>query len=113
MTAVVIARAHGGEPVRMIAFGRRGRVVYVANPSRVDAINTGDSEPIGFPAEDVFRFDETLYQQLRADWEHLERALQQGEPGGERRLPPLRPLRTIGSCLCGPENQASTQSRAQ
>lgn len=66
---LVIARAFRGEPVKMVATMCARRLVYVADPSRIAAVEAGDSEPVGFPVEDVFRFDGEAYERLRQEWE--------------------------------------------
>lgn len=43
-------------------------MVYLANPLRIDAIEAGDIEPAGFPTEDVFEFDETVFADLANQW---------------------------------------------
>lgn len=65
---LVIARAYGGEPIKRVAMGVGPRVVYLANPDRVAAVESGTSAPVGFPEEDVFQFEENIYRRLTAQW---------------------------------------------
>lgn len=56
----VIVRAYAGEPVPLRAQGRIGKAIRVI----------GDQgRSIGFPAEDVFDYDETLCGRLKAAFE--------------------------------------------
>lgn len=68
MEVVVLARASRGEPLRRIAVGSGGRVLYLANPDRLDAVRAGESDPVGFPKEDVFEFDEGAFAALIEQW---------------------------------------------
>lgn len=55
MTSKVIARADRGEPLERIAMETGRRVVYLANPARIAAVEVGDGHPIGFPIEGRIR----------------------------------------------------------
>jgi hypothetical protein len=44
------------------------RVFYLANPERIAAVEAGETEPIGFPQEDVFQFDEDVFAALADQW---------------------------------------------
>lgn len=68
--APVIVRALRGEPLKRVAVSVGDRVIYVAAPAQMDAIQAGRSEPVGFPKEDVFVFDEDVFSMLSAAW-HL------------------------------------------
>jgi hypothetical protein len=68
MEKSVIARASAGEPVQRIFIEAGERVFYLANPARLDAVRRGDSEPVGFPKEDVFEFDEATFADLVEQW---------------------------------------------
>ena len=68
MMPKVIARADRGEPLERIAIEWGTRVVYLANPARIDAVLAGESNPIGFPQEDVFEFDEVVFADLSDQW---------------------------------------------
>ena len=52
----VMVRAYAGEPVRLRALGRRDGVV--------DVVGSDPNAWIGFPASDVFHFDEAVFSQL-------------------------------------------------
>ena len=68
MLSKVIARAHGGEPLERVAMKTGRRVVYLANPTRIEAVMAGQSNPVGFPTEDVFEFDEDVFAVLADQW---------------------------------------------
>lgn len=65
---LVIARAHGGEPLRRLAIKSGESCVYLANPDNLASVESGDSFPIGFPNEDVFLFDSIVYADLVSEW---------------------------------------------
>jgi hypothetical protein len=66
---LVIARGYGGQPLKRVAVQAREGLIYIANPAVVGAVNSGDSHPIGFPASDVYNFDETAFNALVMEWE--------------------------------------------
>ncbi len=65
----VLARAYRSEPLRRIAIETGEQVVYLANPEYLREIEAGESDPVGYPKEDVFEFDADLYRQLLDQWE--------------------------------------------
>jgi len=65
----VIVRAFRGRPLHRVAILGSDRLVYVASPERLAEIQNGNSEPTGFPKEDVFAFEPTAYAELCAEWE--------------------------------------------
>mgnify|MGYP006278546747 CR=1 FL=1 len=65
---VVVARALGGEPLKRVAVGKGERVIYIANPDRLEAIGRGDSEPVGFPKADIVVYDPMVYEALHTQW---------------------------------------------
>ena len=69
MQALVIARAHRGEPLKLAAISEGERVVYLSAIDKLEAVGNGQSEPIGFPKEDVFVFESDTYDRLRSAWE--------------------------------------------
>lgn len=68
MRQLVLARASRGEPLRRIFVEASERVFYLANPERIAAIETGESDPVGYPHEDVFEFDEGVFAALADQW---------------------------------------------
>lgn len=66
----VLARAYRDEPLRRIAIETGELVVYLANPEYLKEVEAGESDPVGYPREDVFEFDADLYRRLREQWEH-------------------------------------------
>lgn len=67
---LVIARSWAGEPLRRVAIGVRNGLVYIVNPEHIEAVESGDSSAVGFPAEDVFVFQEETYTVLAECWRH-------------------------------------------
>ena len=66
---VVIARAFRGKPLsRVVIEASRGRV-YVANPALLEGVRNGDTYAVAFPSEDVFEFNEGIYERLTSEWE--------------------------------------------
>lgn len=59
-----IARAFGGQPLDRVLVEARGRVGYIVKPSVDDAVNTDQSEGVGFPLGDLFLFDVGLLEAL-------------------------------------------------
>lgn len=68
MKDAVLARASGGKPLKRILMGVGDRVFYLANPDRIAAVEAGDSDPVGFPREDVFEFDDRVFSALADQW---------------------------------------------
>lgn len=59
----IIARAYGGEPLlRMAGVQNRG-LVYIKNPDSLD-----DDSFVGFPRQDVFAMDESIFEVLKQEW---------------------------------------------
>lgn len=68
MQQKVLARAYGGEPIECLIWGEGRRVFYLIHPRHLSDVQAGTSGAIGFPREDVFRFDADLYARLREQW---------------------------------------------
>ncbi len=66
---IVIARAHRGQPVKRFALGVGHGHIYLINPAAKDAVERGESSPIGFPEDDVFIFDNQIFSELSEQWE--------------------------------------------
>lgn len=64
----VLARASEGEPLVRLAIEVENRLAYLLNPDRIDAMNEGKVDPVGFPCTDVFELDEGLVAQLCQAW---------------------------------------------
>ena len=72
----LIARAFGGVPVVLRVWETGRGVVYLASEAEFEKRQTGREalEPIGFPASDVFVYDEAfLKANGRRDWAKLRR----------------------------------------
>ena len=66
---MVLARAARGEPWRCLLIRTTDKAAFLVGPESVAAFETGECQPIGFPAEDVFEFDAALFDRLREQWE--------------------------------------------
>jgi len=61
---IVMARDVELRPLLRVLCGRAKRVAYLANPASLDRIESGESEPVGFPWEDVFDYDPELFDRI-------------------------------------------------
>jgi hypothetical protein len=68
MERIVLAMASGGEPLRRMLLEVGERVFYLANPDRIGAVEAGETDPVGFPQEDVFEFNEDIFAALADQW---------------------------------------------
>jgi hypothetical protein len=68
MGQLVLARASGGKPLERMLMGIGERVFYLANPERIAAVEAGETDPVGYPQEDVFEFDEAVFADLSDQW---------------------------------------------
>ena len=62
----IIVRAFKDEPLARRVWGVGERVIYITDDEGLRRLSSGRSTPppIGFPKEDVFKFDERLYRRL-------------------------------------------------
>ena len=67
-TVVVIARAFRGEPLKRAVVGAGGTVIYLANPEVLDLVESEELPAVGFPLEDVFVFDQSVFSALESEW---------------------------------------------
>lgn len=74
----VIVRAFKGVPLARKVWGIGERVIYLTDDEGLERLNTGHYTPVplGFPKEDVFSFNKSLYKRLesayrRKDERHL------------------------------------------
>jgi hypothetical protein len=78
---LVIVRAFGGVPLIRRVWEETERGVYITDDTYFKRLMTGEEgtiQPVGFPREDVFRYDpdlaremDTLYQAGQWDWTKL------------------------------------------
>jgi len=77
---LVIVRAFGGVPAVRRVWDENERGVYITDDTHYDLLATGKESvsPVGFPREDVFRYDpdlakemDILYQTGKWDWTKL------------------------------------------
>ena len=64
----IIVRAFGGAPLARKVWDVGERVVYITDEQGLKRLTSGRDAPppLGFPKEDVFRFDERLYRRLES-----------------------------------------------
>ncbi len=79
---LVIIRVFGGKPEIRRVWDENEKVVYITNDVNLSLLLAGKSalEPIGFPKEDVFKYDEVLAESMESlycdgkwDWNNLVR----------------------------------------
>ncbi len=79
---LVIIRVFGGEPAVRRVWENSDRVVYITDDDNLKLLLAGKPalEPIGFPKEDVFKFDNKLAESMadlcrdsKWDWKKLSR----------------------------------------
>lgn len=64
-TSCVIGRAYGDEPIKLIPLSDWG--------SAVEVRREGDHDSIGFRKEAIYRFDQELFESLRAAFDSKDR----------------------------------------
>lgn len=62
----VIAKAYGGAPLQREVVSSDERLVFVVNPSLVNAVANVESTAVGFRRETVFPYRDGLFADLRA-----------------------------------------------
>jgi hypothetical protein len=65
MKTRLIVRDYKGDALERVLVEVANGLVYVANPDLVEAVNCGDSYPVGFPIEDAYLFDKTWLLSIR------------------------------------------------
>lgn len=68
--AVVVARAFRGEPLVRKLIHSNEKLAYLASPESAEAVEAGNSIPIGFPKGDIFLFNSDTYEKIRTEWDH-------------------------------------------
>lgn len=73
----VIVRAFRGVPLARKIWDVGERVIYLTNEEGLEKLTSGRSAPppLGFPVEDIFRFDERLYKRLESAHKRRDRNL--------------------------------------
>lgn len=66
---LVIAKAHKNHPVKMILVESFPGVAFLSAPDRLKCVLEDKLDPVGFPAEDIFEYDEAIFNKLSAEWE--------------------------------------------
>jgi hypothetical protein len=77
---LVIVRSYGGKPLVRRLWDERETVIYITNDEQFQLLleGKGGLEPIGFPREDVFKYDDDLARSMdvrylagKWDWDKL------------------------------------------
>lgn len=68
MKELLIVRDFLGRPLKRSFCGAANGLVYVANPDLVEAVNSGESHPVGFPSDDAYLFENEAYSMLTKEW---------------------------------------------
>ena len=66
---IVIARAYRGEPLKRVFISQSNGLVYVKNPDCMNGLEAAESLAVGFPAEDIFDFDDQVFGALAHEWQ--------------------------------------------
>lgn len=66
----VLVRASQGEPLVRTVISEGESVIYLANPARLSEVQSGQTDPIGFPREDVFIYEPEVARRLMSAWQN-------------------------------------------
>src|SRR5262245_10642759 len=89
----VIARAHLGEPLKRVAVMVGDGLIYLSNPGSLKMVQEGERWPIGFPREDVFHFDLSIFYELEMEWRREKKT----SPEVWQKLQRYRPSASVAS----------------
>lgn len=64
-----IVRAFRGKPLRRIVVGAHNGIAYILKPSFVELPSRDRRSGVGFPLNDVFRYDDALMDKLSSSFE--------------------------------------------
>lgn len=64
----VVALSFCGEPLARMLIAEDNGLSYIANPARIGAVESGDSDPVGFPNEDIYEYDDESFREAAAFW---------------------------------------------
>jgi hypothetical protein len=64
----VIARAYADKPLDRIVVERSPKLAYIASSAALSA-DDSDRTGVGFPVNNVYKFDESLFRLLVSAWE--------------------------------------------
>ena len=68
MSEQVMVRVDQGKPLRRVALMAENGLIYVSRNESLWAVKMGEINAVGFPKEDVYVFDMTLFKRLEAEW---------------------------------------------
>jgi len=68
---LVIVRAFEGCPLKREVIWSDRQHVYLVNPEMIEALERGETHPIGFPTEDVFIYTSESYDTLMRIWNNI------------------------------------------
>lgn len=66
---VVLVRTYLGKPAQMVVVAHAPGIIYASRPDALERVKSGDCGAIGFPEEDVFRYDAAAHRQLQTLWD--------------------------------------------
>jgi len=85
LETLVIVKALGGKPQKRIFLSVEDRQALVADPALLEEILLGIHKPIEVPSENVFHYDEPIFETLCQEWH----AAKQTNETHWKRLAPL------------------------
>jgi hypothetical protein len=62
----VLVKAYGDRPLERAVWEVGNGKVYISRPELIELCERREAWPIGFPKEDVFLFDDSLYRRLES-----------------------------------------------
>jgi len=77
---LVIVRSYGGKPLSRRVWDTNDHIIYIINDQQFQLLMKGADAigPVGFPREDVFKYDQTLAESMEQhcknetwDWDKL------------------------------------------
>lgn len=68
---LVIVQALGGKPLKRVLMTTSEKGVHVADPGLLEEIKTGIHAPVAVLPEQVFNFDELIFDELLVQWRSL------------------------------------------
>lgn len=69
---LAIVRDFRGQPLQRVVVDVGQRLVWVANPMMLDRIQSGVSSAVGFPINDVYRFEKAIFLDMEEEWKQNE-----------------------------------------
>lgn len=73
MEKLIVVRDFAGKPLKRVVIAEADGLVYVSSPDLVEAVNNGESYPVGFPIEDVYLFEMARFSSMAGEYERVGR----------------------------------------